>query len=295
MREALKAAYQRSSITRGALKAGAPGGATTNTFLCSAPMIYLSTVEADESELRERSIEVKLAPNMQHKGDHRENLESIKSHPEEWDKLFIWSKLLVRRALSIEPDAAYAQYMGQVAKIPDQFDDRVRNSFAWVFFGLEFLYDALVDLDCSHKLLKQVSDIQEATWNWVVDNQEGIHMKKSRTELDNFFEQLIYINKDRDSNRNPGFQQGYHYIRLGNILYLDGDAIMLKYRKNCHMSGHVAEYSSSAQIHSAINEQDYFLGKESLPNISGILQSWLKFDVTLLEERGNDYSSFEEG
>ena len=298
VREMLKSCYQRSSIAIGGIsnKKQIYESHSVKVFSeqASSPIIYMSTTETDEAELWERSIEVKLNKNSHHVGNYKKNFVSIKNHPKQWAILGAWSKVLMRQSLATKPDDAYERYEHFLEMMPEHFDDRIQNSFAWIFFGLDFLRTTLTTIGYTGEVLAELDNIQKKTWEWLEEKQVEIHRKKSRTEVDNFFEKLIQTAARIDVNGNPGLRKGVHYIRIKNALYLNSESVISEYRMTCRLLGQNPEFSSAEQIRSAIDGQNYFLGEEKIPGLSGFLQSWLKFDIDILEERGNGCSRFEE-
>lgn len=298
IRETLKSCYQRSTISIGTIGKDKQIHSTHNVkvinFQATSPIIFLSTVESDEAEIWERSIEIKINKATHFVGDYGANFESLKDDPKEHKRLSTWSKLLVRQALATSPEQAYTRYTTIRDEIPKAFDYRVKNSFAWVFFGLDFLAETLKAIGYSDKLLGELKAVQDYTKEWLVTNQAEIHLRKSRTEVDNFFEKLVQIISRVDSQGNSSLRSGVHYVRTGNILRLNSEGILGEYRIVCKLMGQTPEFSNAAQIKSAITDQAYFLGEAMELSVTGVPQPWLKFDIKLLEERGNGCSRFEE-
>lgn len=299
VREALKACYQQSTMMVGGVDKNkqmhTAHSVKSTKYKYTSPVIYMSTTETDEVELWERSIEVRITKSMQDKDDRAERFTSVINYPQQWENLASWSRVIIKQALNVNAEQSYDEYDQIRQKLNGSFDMRVRNAFAWVFHGLNFMRVVLINLghEENSDLVRELDLITAETWAWLDSNRVAIHRAKTRTEVDNFFEKLVQTISRIDHNGNPGLRSGVHYMRVAHLLYLNVEASLVEYRSTCRIMGALPEYSSTQQIKIAIKDQAYFLGEEWVPDaLSGVSHPWLKFDIRLLEERGNVFSRF---
>jgi hypothetical protein len=298
IREVLKACYQQSMISIGGIKTkkgiGDSHSVTSYNEKATSPVIYLSTSETDEAELWERSVEVRLNKNLHHNRVYKTNFDYLNDNLDQWDNLFAVGRIIMLAALHTPYDSAYEMYKRHLSSMPTGFGMRVQKSFAYIFFGLEFLRNVMAKQGGSQELLDKIDEISKVTRHWMDENLAILYKRKNRNELDSFFERLSQAAARIDHNNTPALRKGVHYIRNGNILYLNGDGSFGEYRATCRWMGQPAEFNNIRQVVDALDGHDYYLGEERIAGPTGAMLPWLKFDIALLEERGNDLSRFEE-
>jgi hypothetical protein len=298
-KEVLKACYQQSSLLTGGIsnkKGMVDGhGVVSYSITATAPIIYLSTTSMDEQELQERTVEVKIFKGIQNIDKYRTNFLKLKTDRSQRKQLHAWAKTLLRAALVLKPEMVWDKFEANHALLPEHFDSRTRNSFAWVLLGLEFLHDTMSTLKYPKETLAELAEVKSYTLNWIIEHSYEIHASKSRTDIDDFFEKLAQTASRIDHNGNPFLRSGIHYVRVGNILYISPDSSIGEYRATCRWTSQRAEFSSVRQLQAALEGQEFYLGEERMPNPMGVMMKWLKFDINGLQAKGTDCSRFLEG
>lgn len=296
VREVLKSCYQQSTMATGVLKdrkstqAGVIG-ATTVVKKASSPVIFLSTSRPDEQEIRERSIGLWVKKSAHFEPKYRENFLAINNDPNAWDRLFALSRMVVRAALRTNCDRAYEDYCQQLELIPAGTQQRTQKSLAYILLGLSFMQKTFTDNQASVEVQEKFEQLSQAVRAWA---QEHVSLEHTllHDEIDNYFDKLNHAIARIDHTGVSPVRAGVHYVRVGNILYIDGPAMFGEYRSICRFLGVAAEFTSHNQIIDAMRGHSYYLGHEKYPNGLGLLLNWTKIDLTPLEEKGHDFSRF---
>ena len=299
VREILKATYQRSAISIGGIS---HKKSTTDTHhavsyseRATSPIIYLSTSATDEQELWERSLEVMLTKANHFVDEYKANFDAINSNNgSEWENLFDVARMIMVRSLRRDVEALYTNYEGHLNSMPNKFDMRTRKAYAYVFYGLDYFYELMESYGATKSLLSRIKEISTAAADWLEVKADKLHERKSRTEVDNFFERVIQTVSRIDNNGNQQLRKGVHYLRADHILYLDGTLVFGEYRATCRWLGQMAEFNNIRQVQDAMEGAPFYLGEDRVPNPQGMVLTWLKFDIRALEERGHDFSRFEQ-
>ncbi len=207
-----------------------------HSYKLLSPMVVAGEESADETAIRERTIELLFSKKDLKNRDFRNNFFEIARH-KNW--LSDLGRSLLMTALGLDPDTILDWHMG-CADIFDQgMPERIRNNLCGAYCGLKLLETLCQSLGLSFDevftcSLKQCAELLElSAKEYILDG--GTH---NRSIIDETFEIM--------SRMNLSPKEDYCFSDDGNLLYLRFPKIYddyTRYRKDYAIQGEVLTYT----------------------------------------------------
>jgi hypothetical protein len=286
----LKSAYNKGEIQVAYRKEDSTATQNNNSTI---PVVYMSTVEPDEGEVRNRSVNVILQTKMHGIYISEKEVNELRRSRKVRDSLWNIAKYFMLRALNTTDEEAIEMYGEAESKVPDYLTNRSQSNEAYILLGLKFLVDGVKESAADKQVIQDVIELSEQYQSWLGVNASEIAASTGKGEVD---EILARWSDLADVKAKPGYDpivKGMHYVRDGNSLYIHGRKSYLQYTLMCRTYGRLLEYGNAESFIAALKDYPPFIS-ENCPPGSTKTKGWLQLDLDKIQLRGINTDGFSE-
>jgi hypothetical protein len=287
----LKSAYFRQSAAMGyagkanrmqRVSAGVEERAST------APVIYMSKETTDNEELRQRSVIIRISRDDHKVGSYESNFMDValalKRRVEAGNPIQRLTKMMLVRALKLTTEGCKKWCDEIEPTLPRDEHKRTQANVRAIKIGLKFLHECCSEFPLGvPEKITEISRAVEQAWDRV--DPDDLPAEKWETPE-------ILINTLGDMAELPpvGYQmmkilQGHHYLKVGNLLWLNPKQILICYRSYTSQAQITAEATSFGGLLALLKKNKYFLRVGS-PSANTAADDWICLDLSMLEKRG---------
>lgn len=235
--ELLKASFNGSAATRGAVGRGANAASDINAHVTrlpiNGPILYLSEQTTTTPALAQRTVQVQMTPAGLAQG--REAYPEAKRRCRHLPGL---AKLLMYVALIFKASEAAAYVEQNADSVPETMGDRPRYAYQVVLAGLDLL-EAALTLQGMTEFLPRLNELRMAVRALIHDQATELTHDKQRSEVDEVLEDMALMAHLSEPSHGgiEWLSEGRHFHADSEYLYLDVQAAHAIYKRFKRLGG----------------------------------------------------------
>ena len=289
----LKATYQNGTAELGTVKRDRNGLSSPDIdqIKSVSPVIWMCVHQlhgnaAGAEEIKTRTLEVNVTQDAH--AIYGQNFRKLETPKHKAMLLRIYA-LLVRQNIFVSDEDFAEFYELSFEEMPSWLISRFRTNYGTPVLGLNWLARAFRSVGYTEQA-DQLLNLKQLYLAWVQENRAVIEQRNDRQEVDNVIDSFN-IMAQQDDNSQFKLKQGFHYVVMGDTLYLRLNVVMSKYNLYKGAIRQVPEITNEKQFLAQCRPQKYFKHYGPIPAATdGSL--WLGLFMSEMQKKGIDVSGF---